>query len=190
MATVAFALFDTPIGHCGIAWGELGLTGVQLPEADEARTRLRMHQRFAQCAEAPAPAPVQRAIRDIVALLGGTPNQPEDLSHIVLDMRGIPPFYRRVYEAARQIAPGSTLSYGELAGRLGEPRSAQAVGQALGRNPFAPVVPCHRVLAAGARAGGFSAAGGVTTKLRLLLIEGASFDGPGLFDSQPWKSLR
>lgn len=185
MATDGFALFDTLIGHCGIAWGAGGLTGVQLPEADEAHTRARMQRRFADCAESGPPPWVQDAMRDIVALLRGEPNPPVDLSNILLDMEGVPPFCRRVYDVARRIPPGATLTYGEIAQRMGEPRSAQAVGQALGRNPFAPVVPCHRVLAAGARSGGFSANGGVATKLRMLQIERASFDGPGLFDGQP-----
>ena len=90
----------------------------------------------------------------------------------------MPPFHRRVYEVARTIPPGATLSYGEIATRLGAPGSARAVGQALGRNPFAIVVPCHRVLAAGGKLGGFSANGGVTTKLRLLSIEGAQAGRP------------
>ncbi len=86
---------------------------------------------------------------------------------------------------ARTIPPGTTLTYGEIAARLGNPGHARAVGQALGSNPFAPVVPCHRVLAAGGRSGGFSANGGVATKLRMLQIERASFNGPGLFDDLP-----
>ena len=89
----------------------------------------------------------------------------------------MPPFHRRVYEVTRTIAPGVTRSYGEIAARLGAPRSARAVGQALGRNPFAILVPCHRVLAAGGKPGGFSANGGVATKLRLLAIETAQNNG-------------
>lgn len=185
MKTEAFAMFDTPIGRCAVAWSAFGLTGVQLPEADEAQTRARMARRFAPCGEAEPPPAVRHAITDIVALLGGTPNQPADLSHIALDMDGVPPFYQRVFVAARRVPPGSTVSYGELAQRMGEPRSAQAVGQALGHNPFAPVVPCHRVLAAGGRPGGFSANGGIETKLRMLLAERAQFNGPGLFDDAP-----
>ena len=185
MTTLGFALFDTPIGHCGIAWGERGLTGVQLPQADEARTRARMQRKLPGCAESVPPPTVQAAIRDLVALLRGEPNQPTDLSHIELDMEGVPPFNQRVYALARAIPPGKTLTYGEIARQLGDPGSARAVGQALGHNPFAPVVPCHRVLAAGGRPGGFSANGGVATKLRMLRIERASFNGPGLFDDQP-----
>jgi methylated-DNA-[protein]-cysteine S-methyltransferase len=92
---------------------------------------------------------------------------------VALDMEGVPPFHRRVYEAARQVPPGQTLSYGEIAARAGSPGSARAVGQALGRNPFAILVPCHRVLAANGKLGGFSANGGVDTKRRMLAIEGA-----------------
>lgn len=180
-----FALFDTAIGHCGIAWGESGLTGVQLPEADQACTRARMQRRFPDCPEGAPPPAVCDAIRDLVALLHGEPNQPADLSNIQLDMEGVPPFHRRVYEVTRAVAPGNTLTYGEIATRLGDPGAARAVGQALGHNPFAPVVPCHRVLAAGGRSGGFSATGGVQTKLRLLQIEHTRFNGPGLFDDLP-----
>ena len=184
MPTLGFVLFDTPIGHCAMAWSARGLTGVQLPEADQARTRARMQRRFPDCAESVPPPVVQDAMRDVLALLRGEPNQPADLSNIVLDMEGVPPFQRRVYEVARAISPGTTLTYGDIAARLGEPGSARAVGQALGHNPFAPVVPCHRVLAAGGRPGGFSANGGVATKLRMLQIERTRFNGPGLFDDQ------
>lgn len=128
-----------------------------------------MLRRFPEATEARPPAEVQRAVDAIVTLLNG---QSSDLSTIVLDMDRVPPFHRRVYEAARGIPAGATCSYGEIAKWIGAPGAARAVGRALGRNPFAVVVPCHRVLAAGGKAGGFSAAGGVATKLRLLAIEG------------------
>jgi O-6-methylguanine DNA methyltransferase len=182
MATSAlgFALFDTAIGRCGIAWSGRGLAGVQLPEASERQTRARLLRRFPHAREASPPPDVQRALDGIVALLRG---EAGDLSEVALDMEGIPSFHRRVYEVARAIPSGETLSYGDVAARLGTPGAARAVGQALGRNPFAIVVPCHRVLAAGGKAGGFSAGGGVTTKLRLLSIEGAQVNGSlALFD--------
>ena len=180
MTEHGFALFDTDIGPCGIAWGARGIIGVQLPEASEARTRARLVRRYPHAREAPPPAEVRRVIDGIVALLGG---QASDLSAAALDMDGVPEFDRRVYELARAIAPGATLSYGEIAVRLGERGLARDVGQALGRNPFPIIVPCHRVLAAGGKAGGFSANGGVTTKLRLLTIERArTSDAPTLFD--------
>lgn len=184
MPTLAYTLFPTPLGACGIAWSEGALTGVNLPEQDEASTRLRMTRRFPDCTEGPAPFFVQDAIAAVTALLEGRPTEPRDLSHLVLDMEGIPPFRQRVYTLARRIPPGQTLTYGEVARQLGEPGAARAVGQALGANPFAPVVPCHRVLAAQGRSGGFSAHGGAITKLRLLQIEGSRFNGPGLFDQR------
>jgi O-6-methylguanine DNA methyltransferase len=183
MTTRGFALFDTAIGACGIAWGERGLVGVQLPEASEARTLARMRRRFHATPESPPPPSVQRAIEGIVQLLQG---EAIDLAAVALDMAGVPSFDRRVYEVARTIPPGATLSYGDIAARLSAPGEARAVGQALGQNPFPLVVPCHRVLAAGGKIGGFSANGGITTKLRLLSIEGArTSSGPTLFDSLP-----
>ncbi len=180
MTAFGFTLFDTAIGRCGIAWGERGVVGVQLPEAGDAETRARMLHRFPAAGEASPPPDVQRALEGIVALLQG---EASDLSQIALDMEGVPPFHRRVYEVARTIPPGRTLSYGDIAARLDARGAARAVGQALGRNPFAIVVPCHRVLAAGGKPGGFSANGGVSTKLKMLAIEGAVVNHtPNLFD--------
>ncbi len=182
MSTLAYALFPTPLGFCGIAWNTQALTGVQLPEADEAATRQRMARRFPDLREGMPPPFVREAIAAITALLEGHPLEPRDLSHLPLDMAGVPPFHQRVYELTRRIPPGETLSYGEVARQLDAPGAARAVGQALGANPFAPVVPCHRVLGAKTGTGGFSAHGGLQTKLKLLEMEGARFAGPGLFD--------
>jgi methylated-DNA-[protein]-cysteine S-methyltransferase len=171
MVVLGFTLFDTAIGSCGIAWSGRGLAGVQLPEANEAATRGRLRRRFPQAAEVPPPPFVQRAAGAICALLSGEAN---DLSAVALDMGAVSDFDRRVYLLARAIPPGSTLTYGDIAARLGQPCSARAVGKALGRNPFPIVVPCHRVLAAGGRIGGFSSHAGVAMKLRLLSLEGAA----------------
>lgn len=178
-----FTLFDTPIGACGIAWRGNAIAGVQLPESNERATRARLQRRFPEAGDVAPPPSVRRAIDAIRALLRGGAT---DLSALALDMDGVPAFHQRVYEAARAVPPGKTVSYGEIATRLGAPGSARAVGQALGRNPFAIVVPCHRVTAASGRLGGFSANGGASTKLRLLAIEGAPaarqrplFDGDG-----------
>lgn len=183
MPAAGFALFASAIGHCGIAWndGGIGLAGVLLPEGSEQATRARMQAKFPGLAETTPPAEVQKTIVRVVALLEGAR---DDLADIHLDMTGVPSFHQRVYAEARAISPGRTLTYGEVAARLGEPGASRAVGQALGRNPFAPIVPCHRVLAAANASGGFSAGGGVSTKLKMLEIEKARF-GPqaGLFDS-------
>jgi O-6-methylguanine DNA methyltransferase len=163
-----FALFETPMGRCGVVWGPSGITLLQLPEGRVSATRARIQERSGGAREAAPPDFVQHAIEQIGLLLAG--DRP-DFSGLELDLDRVPPFHRRVYEAARSIAPGSTLSYGELAAQLGSPGSARAVGQALGRNPFPIVVPCHRVFAAGGKVGGFTASGGITTKLRLLSLE-------------------
>ncbi|MEA2994621.1 MAG: methylated-DNA-[protein]-cysteine S-methyltransferase [Alphaproteobacteria bacterium] len=179
MTDPGFTLFDTAIGRCGIAWNGRGIVAAQLPETDEAKTRARLLRRCPQAREEAPPPAVRQVIDRIVALLAG---EAADLSDVALDMEGVPPFNRGVYEVARTIPPGQTLTYGEIAARLGAP-DARAVGQALGENPFPPVVPCHRVVAAGGKTGGFSAPGGVDTKLRLLAIEGAQVGGScPLFD--------
>lgn len=189
MTAQGMAFFDTPIGRCGLAWSERGVVGVQLPEIRDAETRARLLRRHPDAREVSPPADVQRALEQIAALLRG---EASDLSAIALDMDKVPPFHRKVYEAARGIPPGATLSYGEVAAKLGMPGSARSVGQALGRNPFAIVVPCHRVLAAGGKVGGFSAGGGIATKLRLLSIESAIangqaslFEGDGVLGFDP-----
>jgi methylated-DNA-[protein]-cysteine S-methyltransferase len=169
MTASGFALFTTTAGRCAIAWTERGVAGVQLPERDAPAMRARMVQRFPGATEAPPPADVQAAIDAIVSLLNG---EPVALSFIALDMTGVQPFNRRVYEAARRIPAGQTITYGEVASRLRTPGAARAVGQALGRNPFPIVVPCPRVVAAGRAIGGFTAPGGADTKRRLLAIEG------------------
>jgi len=171
-----FAVFDTALGVCGVAWGPQGLVGVQLPQDDptEQPARRRMRQRFPELPEAEPNAEARRAIAAVQALLEGAQ---DDLRDIVLDMRGLSDFHRRVYELARRIPPGHTRTYGEIAEELGDRTLSRAVGQAMGLNPFAPVVPCHRVLAAGNKPGGFSAGGGALTKLRMLDIEGARPNG-------------
>ena len=189
MTAQGFTLFDTSIGRCGIAWNGRGIVGVQLPESREPETRARLLRHYPDAIEASPPPDIQRTLDRIVALLAG---EAADLSVAVLDMHRVPPFHRRVYEVARTIPPGGTLSYGEIAKQMGAGGSARAVGQALGRNPFAIVVPCHRVLAASGKIGGFSANGGIATKLRMLSIESAQasgqdalFEGDGAFAFDP-----
>jgi methylated-DNA-[protein]-cysteine S-methyltransferase len=182
-----FTLFDTPVGSCAVVWGERGLVGVLLPERSESATRARLARRYPRAQDTAAPAAVKRAIERIFELMHG---QPDDLRDIELDMSVVPDFHQRVYAITRRILPGNTRTYGEIATELGEPLAARAVGQALGTNPFPIIVPCHRVLAAGGKAGGFSAPGGTRTKLHLLEIEGAPLGGePGLFD-EPARNIK
>jgi methylated-DNA-[protein]-cysteine S-methyltransferase len=180
---LSFTLFQTAIGCCGTVWGARGVAGVQIAEKSEQTARGHVMRRYPGVREAPPPPDVQRAIVDIVALLNG---EPKDFGYVTLDIDGIADFNRRVYDVARTIGPGATLSYGEIAARLGDRNLARDVAQALSQNPFPIIVPCHRVLAAGGKMGGFSAPGGVRTKLRLLSIEGAQHGPPMLFDRLPW----
>ncbi len=181
----AFALFDTPIGRCGVAWSASGLIGMQLPEAAPGAASpgvewARLRKRFPDAAEAVQPPWIDRLIERVRDLLAGGR---DDLTDIDLDQTDVSDFNRRVYEIARAIGPGETSTYGEVARAMGEPGAARAVGKALGENPWPIVVPCHRVLAASGRMGGFSAPGGAGTKARLLTIERARTDAvPTLFD--------
>jgi len=143
MTGQSFAIFDTAIGPCGIVWGERGISGVQLPMGSEDKTRKRIHQRNGDIPEAEPTAEVRRAIDAIKELLMGKPN---DLSGVVLDLDGVPEFNRGVYDIARTIPPGKTMTYGDIAKKLGGVELSRDVGQALGHNPCPIVVPCHRVL--------------------------------------------
>lgn len=175
-----YALFPTALGTCGVAWGPGGIEGVQLPETDERRTEARLRRRAPGAEPADPPPPVSEAVRAMTALLAG---EPVDLTGVALDLGGASDFDRRVYQAVRAIPPGETRTYGQVAEAVGESGAAQAVGRAMGSNPVPIVVPCHRVVGAGNRPVGFSAHGGVDTKLRMLRIEGAAAGGaPTLFD--------
>lgn len=165
-----YALFETAIGWASVAWGDSGLVAVHLPERDAEVARRGFLRRFPDAVEAPWPDPLTATVAGIQALMRG---EKADLSRAPLDLSRTPEFHAKVYEIARAIPPGETLTYGEIAEKLGDKLLARDVGQALGKNPWPIVVPCHRVTAAGGKPGGFSARGGVNTKLRLLAIEGA-----------------
>jgi methylated-DNA-[protein]-cysteine S-methyltransferase len=181
MAGRAYTIFDTSVGRCGIAWGRTGIVGVRLPEAREIETRRRLLQQFPEAREVRPPAEVELAIEGIVALLRG---EPCELSGVPLDMAAVPPFNRRVYDNVRLIPHGQTRTYAELAARLGASGAVHAVGQAINRNPFAILVPCHRTLVTAGQTSGFAGNGGIVTKFRLLSIEGAlAGRGPTLFDA-------
>ena len=166
-----YALFDTAIGFAGIAWNDAGLVACHLPEHDAETARRGFLRRFPDISEAEVPAALADTVAGIQALMRG---EKADLTGAGLDLSRTPEFHAKVYEIARSIPPGETLTYGEIATRLGDRLLARDVGAALGKNPWPIVVPCHRVTAAGGKPGGFSARGGVNTKLKLLGIEGAA----------------
>jgi methylated-DNA-[protein]-cysteine S-methyltransferase len=170
-----YTLFETVIGWTSLVWGDQGLTGVHLPERDPDSARRGLLRRFPEAIEAPAPGSLLPVIDGIRALLSG---EHVDLSGAPLDIARVPPFNAQVYAIAQAIPAGETLTYGEIATRLGDKLLARDVGAALGQNPWPIVVPCHRVTAAGGKLGGFSARGGAHTKLKLLTIEGAAAAQP------------
>ena len=169
MAGCGYSIFDTALGRCGIAWGDLGVIGVQLPEAREIDTRKRLFQLYPEARELRPPFNVGIAIEGITALLRGDDC---DLSEVTLDMTGIPDFNQRVYALVRTIPRGETRIYDDIASGLRASGAVHSVVQAIGRNPFMLIVPCHRVLEAGHYADRISPNGGVISKRRLLSIEG------------------
>jgi methylated-DNA-[protein]-cysteine S-methyltransferase len=170
MSGLGYTVFDTAVGRCGIAWGELGVLGVQLPEAREIETRRRLFQSFPDARELRPPPDIQGAIDGIAALLRG---KATELSEVRLDITGIPPFNARVYEFTRTIPRGETMTYGEVASRLRASGASHSVAQAISKNPFMIIVPCHRVLEADGYPERISTNGGSISKRRLLSIEGA-----------------
>ena len=179
---VQFALFSTPIGDCGIAWREDVVVATHLPARNPAVTEAQIAARVGGTPGVPT-NPIQRAVALIIALLEGDRT---DLSEIVCDFGSSEAFAVSVYGLARSIPVGETTTYGALAVQLGDKQLARNVGRALGRNPLPIIVPCHRVVGADKRLVGFSAPGGLETKLKMLMIEGARIgDVPGLFDAMP-----
>ena len=188
MKHIAYCLFETPLGSCGIAWTEPGksrtspaVTLLQLPEATTEMTESRIARNAgARKSSAPPPqiaAVIKRVRRHLQGYL-------EDFRDVTLGLDGADPFARQVYQTARLIPAGQTTTYGELAKAVNRPTAARAVGQALGRNPIGLIIPCHRVLAAGGKPGGFSAHGGLSTKARMLAIEGVTFGQPPTIKSE------
>jgi methylated-DNA-[protein]-cysteine S-methyltransferase len=170
MEMPGFALFDTIIGRCALVWNDVGLIGVQLPEANDEIARRRLAKRFPGAVPAPPSAVAATAIKRITAFLDGAS---DDFATVTLDDGGIGDFERAVYRETRAIPAGATSTYGAIATALGDVGQSRRVGQALGRNPWPILVPCHRVTGAGGWMGGFSAPGGRATKLKLLELEGA-----------------
>ena len=186
MSAASFHLFDTPIGRCAIVWCGGAVIGSALPEESEERIRASLQERFPGATEESPSAGALRAVEAVVRLLSG---EAEDFASIEIDLRVPASFDRAVLEATFAIPAGETRTYGEIAKAVGAPGASRAVGRALGSNPVPIIVPCHRVLAADGRSGGFSAPGGASTKLKMLEIEGARRGSePQLFERLPWRA--
>ena len=182
MKNASYCLFETPLGVCGVAWRETAdsgpqavVTAVQLPEATPHATESRIARKAGSSQRSAPPPEISEIIEKIRKHLQG---DLQEFRSVALDLRNIEPFFREVYEATRQIPPGQTRTYGEIAKAVGQPAAAQEVGQAMAKNPVPIIVPCHRVAAAGGKLGGFSAPGGSATKAKLLAIEGAPVNLP------------
>lgn len=175
-ATHHYLIFETAGGFCGIAWNNVGITRFQLPTS-KAESTERLLLRRIPGAKPATPTP---AITDAVAAVNRYfQGEPTDFSAIKLDLTGQDPFFKQIYDAARQIGWGHTTTYGALAKQLGAgPEAARDVGEAMAKNPVALIIPCHRVLAAGNKIGGFSAPGGSSSKQRMLGLEGVSLAPP------------
>ena len=184
MKALAYCLFETPLGCCGIAWKESGDSNAlpavclfQLPEATPEITESAIAKHCGVDQPSPPPPEIARVIGKVCKHFQG---EPQDFRDVALDLTGAGSFAQQVYAAARAIPAGQTMTYGEIAKVLGRPLAARAVGQALGRNPVTLLIPCHRVLAASGKPVGFSAHGGVATKARMLAIEGVATQFPAL----------
>lgn len=176
-------LYDTALGWCGLIWRDDQIIGAQLPLADRDATLRRIMQRFPKATEQAPPAWILTIAADVTALLSG---ERRDFSSAPLALENVPDFNRAVYAIVKHIPPGETLTYGTIAKQIGSLEDSRRVGQAMGENPFPPLIPCHRVVAANGKIGGFSAFGGIETKVKLLSIEQTRFghDG-GLFGALP-----
>lgn len=182
MRKTVYCLFETPLGACGIAWrqspnsnSQAAVTHVQLPEATLEATESRIARKSGSSQPGAPPREIAEVIEKIRKHLQG---EAQDFRGIPLDLENVEPFFRQIYEATREIPPGQTRTYGEIAKAVGQPSAAQEVGQAMAKNPVPIIVPCHRVAAAGGKLGGFSAPGGPATKAKLLAIEGAPVNLP------------
>lgn len=172
MASHSYAIFETSGGFCGIAWNDVGITRFQLPTRDAAATERNLLRRLPDAKPvAPTPA-IAEAIGMVQRYFAG---EQVDFSGLTLDLGEQDDFFMRIYDAARHLGYGQTTTYGALAKELGAgPEAARDVGQAMAKNPVALIIPCHRVLAAGGKIGGFSAPGGSTAKQRMLELEGVA----------------
>ncbi|MGO7837112.1 methylated-DNA--[protein]-cysteine S-methyltransferase [Rhizobium johnstonii] len=171
-----YLIFENAGGFCGIAWSDAGITRFQLPtKSAEATERLLLRR----LPDAEAGAPTPAVLETVAAVKRYFQGEETDFSGVELDLAGQDTFFRDIYAAARRVGWGHTTTYGALAKELGVgPEAARDVGQAMAKNPVALIIPCHRVLAAGGKIGGFSAPGGSSSKARMLELEGVNLAPP------------
>jgi methylated-DNA-[protein]-cysteine S-methyltransferase len=175
--SLQYCIFDTAIGPCGIAWSREGVVRFLLPDRSAAATEAGLRQRTGAASPSEPPESIAEAIAALRRYFDGGAMS---FDQVPVALPPLEEFQQRVYAATRALGWGKTATYGEIAKIAGLPNGAQAVGQAMSRNPVPIIIPCHRVLAAGGKVGGFSAYGGGVTKARLLAMEGVFLD-----DNQP-----
>jgi methylated-DNA-[protein]-cysteine S-methyltransferase len=171
-----YAIFEAALGFCGIAWNGAGITRFQLPASSAEATEQALKRRLVHATPGMPPPDVAGTIAAARRYFDG---EKVDFTACALDLHEPDEAFRQVYSAARRVGWGRTTTYGTLAKelRLG-PEGARDVGQAMARNPVPLIIPCHRVLAAGGKLGGFSAPGGTAAKIRMLALEGISAAAP------------
>ena len=169
--STGYAVIDTELGFAGIAWNDAGVTRFQLPSADPEATTRRLLRHTPEGKAAMPPSPITETVEAVKRYFGG---DRIDFSDVTLDLAGQSDLFREIYAAARRVGYGETTTYGRLAKEMGRNNweAAREVGQAMAKNPVALIIPCHRVLAAGGKIGGFSAPGGTETKAKMLALEG------------------
>ncbi|MEQ1404069.1 methylated-DNA--[protein]-cysteine S-methyltransferase [Neorhizobium sp. Rsf11] len=176
MAAHQYLIFGTAGGFCGIAWNDIGITRFQLPTKSADSTERLLLRRLPEAERGTPPVEVQEAIEAVKRYFAG---EEVDFSRFKLDLQDQGDFFREIYAAARRVGWGHTTTYGTIARELGAgPEAARDVGQAMAKNPVALIIPCHRVLAAGGKIGGFSAPGGSTSKAHMLELEGVRLTPP------------
>lgn len=176
MSTHRYLIFETAGGFCGIAWNDVGITRFQLPTRSADSTEKLLRRRLPEAEPGIPSGEVREAVDAVKRYFAG---EEVDFSKVKLDLDGQDDFFKQIYAVARRIGWGHTTTYGAIARELGAgPEVARDVGQAMAKNPVALIIPCHRVLAAGGKIGGFSAPGGSTSKTRMLELEGVRLGSP------------
>jgi methylated-DNA-[protein]-cysteine S-methyltransferase len=176
MSEMQYQVFETAGGFCAIAWNGTGITRFQLPTRTAEATERNMRRRLPSAVPGTPSPSVAEVIKAAQRYFAG---EQVDFSDVRLDLDGQDEFFQRIYAALRRVGWGRTTTYGTLAKELGAgPQAAQDVGQAMAQNPVPLIIPCHRVLAAGGKVGGFSAPGGSTAKIRMLELEGVRVGPP------------